>query len=105
MATAELAARARFDGPEYVERFDHARLTGQLLRIYALMRDGHWRTLNEIAQATGDPQASASAQLRHLRKPRFGEHVVEKRPRGDRSSGLWEYRLAPPRQPCQLTLM
>ncbi len=96
---------ARFNGPEYVERFDHARLTGQLLRVYAHMREGRWQTLEEIARATGDPQASVSAQLRHLRKPRFGSHVVEKRPRGNRAMGLWEYRLAPPRQPCQLTLM
>lgn len=42
----------------------------------------------------GDPAASVSAQLRHLRKPRFGGFVVEKRPRGDRERGLWEYRLA-----------
>jgi len=31
--------------------------------------------------------------LRHLRKDRFGSHVVEKQPRGDRSHGLFEYRL------------
>lgn len=96
---------ARFDGPEYVERFDHARLTGQLLRVYAVMRDGRWRTLDDLARSSGAPESSASAQLRHLRKQRFGSHLVEKRPRGDRSAGLWEYRLAPPRQPCQLTLM
>ena len=41
----------------------------------------------------GDPEASASAQLRHLRKPRFGSHTVEKRNRGAREFGLWEYRL------------
>jgi len=82
-----------FNGPDYDPRHDNVRLTGQILRVYTLMRDGQWRTLDEIAGSTGDPHASVSAQLRHLRKPRFGGHVVEKRPRGDRERGLWEYRL------------
>lgn len=84
---------AMFNGPVYEPAHDQARLTGQILRVFNLMEDGAWRTLPEIEAATGDPQASISAQLRHLRKPRFGAHVVEKRPRGDRSSGLWEYQL------------
>ncbi len=83
----------RFDGPAYEPEFDQARLTGQILRIQTLMSDGQWRTLGEIEAATGDPQASVSAQLRHLRKARFGAHVVERRHRGDRAAGLWEYRL------------
>jgi DNA-binding transcriptional regulator GbsR (MarR family) len=58
-----------------------------------LMRDGRWRTLDEIARSTGDPHASISAQLRHLRKARFGEHTVDKRARGDRRQGLFEYRV------------
>ena len=84
---------ARFDGPEYKPMHDQARLTGQIKRGYSCMADGKWRTLDEISKATSDPHASISAQLRHLRKPRFGSHVVEKRPRGDRSHGLWEYRV------------
>jgi hypothetical protein len=56
------------------------------------MRDGQWRTLYEIAKATGDPETSTSAQLRHLRKPRFGGYVVEKR-RRTATAGTWEYRL------------
>lgn len=83
----------RFNGPAYDPKEDQARLTGQLLRIFSLMRDGLWRTLSEIESGTGDPAASISAQLRHLRKPRFGAHVVEKRPLGNRQSGLWEYKL------------
>lgn len=80
-----------FDGPAYEPVFDKERLTGQLLRIYTLMRDGQWRTLNEIADQTDSPQASVSAQLHHLRKPRFGGHEVKRRRRGDPSLGLWEY--------------
>ena len=83
----------RFNGPAYDRDLDTQRLTGQIQRVFGLMSDGSWRTLREIAEATGDPEASVSAQLRHLRKPRFGSHTVERRRRGEASSGLWEYRL------------
>lgn len=83
----------RFDGPVYSPEKDNARLTGQIERIFSLMKDARWRTLEEISKATNDPPASISAQLRHLRKMRFGRHAVDKRPRGERSQGLWEYRL------------
>ncbi len=88
-----LPARPRFDGPVYVPALDDRRLTGQLLRIFELMRDGQWRTLPEIEEETDDPAASISAQLRHLRKARFGSHRVDKRRRTSATSGLWEYRL------------
>ena len=87
------AVKPEFNGPSYSPSHDASRLTGQLLRIYECQKDASWRTLQEIAQRTGDPEASISAQLRHLRKERFGSHVVERRPRGDRSAGLFEYRL------------
>jgi predicted transcriptional regulator len=86
--------RNKFDGAEYQPAHDDVRLTGQILRVFECMKDGKWRTLAEIEVATGDPQASVSAQLRHLRKPRWNSHVVERRPRGDREHGLWEYRMA-----------
>ena len=82
-----------FRGSDYVPEMDDARLTSQLERIHNLMQDGKWRTLGEIREATGDPEASISAQLRHLRKKRFGSHIIEKRSRGERSKGLFEYRL------------
>jgi hypothetical protein len=82
-----------FDGSDYVPELDDRRLTGQILRIFDLMRDGEWRTLSDIESATGDPQSSISAQLRHLRKERFGGHTVNKRRQGDRSNGLFEYQL------------
>lgn len=83
----------RFDGPAFEPKHDQRRLTGQILRVFDLMRDSRWRTLSEIERVTGDPAASVSAQLRHLRKERFGSHVVDKRARGNRASGLWEYRV------------
>ncbi len=84
----EYLKTARFEGP--IDPYlDCDRLCGQLKRIYELMIDGKWRSLAEIEEQTGEPQASISAQLRHLRKARFGAHFVEKRRRG--VSGTWEY--------------
>jgi len=80
----------RFDGDDYEAKRDNARLTGQLLRIWDVVCDEKWRTLREIANLTGDPEASISAQLRHLRKPRFGGHTVE---RQHIEGGLYKYRL------------
>jgi hypothetical protein len=58
-----------------------------------------WLTLHELSRLTGYGEASVSAQLRHLRKPRFGGFAVEKRQRavdevirGERGT-LWEYQL------------
>jgi hypothetical protein len=84
---------ARFDGSAYNPETDDVRLTGQIKRVFETMKDGRWRTLGEIEAETGDPQASISAQLRHLRKPRFGSHIVEKRNRRDAEHGHFEYRL------------
>ena len=83
----------RFNGPAYDPALDQVRLTGQALRVFRIMSDGKWWTLGEIAQTTGDPEASISAQLRHLRKPRFGGHTVNKRRRGEPGHGWWEYQL------------
>lgn len=83
-----------FNGPEYQTPADHKRLTGQIARVFEAVSDGGWRTLDELATITGDPHASVSAQLRHLRKERFGGHTIERRARGNRDKGLFEYRLA-----------
>ena len=54
-----------------------------------------WVTLAELAAKTKFPPASISAQLRHLRKARYGGWVVEKRRREWIEEELvWEYRLA-----------
>jgi len=82
----------RFDGADYDRSRDDVRLTGQILRVWECISDGKWRTLKDIAQATGDPEASVSAQLRHLRKPRFGGYTVE---REYINNGLYKYRVIP----------
>lgn len=83
----------RFDGPDYNSELDQKRLRGQIQKIHNLMIDGIWRTLNEIEKITGFPQASISAQLRHLRKKRFGCYNVNKQRRGEGKKGLFEYKL------------
>lgn len=82
-------------GPDYDEDLDGERVAKQHERIRDLMLDGSWRTLDDIAEHTGDPASSISAQLRHLRKTRFGGYAVEKRRRGDEKGGLWEYQVRP----------
>jgi hypothetical protein len=85
-----------FDGQVFDPLHDQKRLESQLGIIFEVMMDGSWRTLGEISHVTRKPEASISAQLRHLRKPRFGSYVVEKRPRGERGGGHFEYRLLAP---------
>jgi hypothetical protein len=82
----------RFNGSDYQPMRDDVRLTGQLLRVWNAVCDGQWMSLDEISKKTGDPAASVSAQLRHLRKPRFGAHTVEKNYLGN---GLYKYRVIP----------
>lgn len=89
----DIFGNAKFNGSDYIPEFDDERLKGQIKKIYELMIDGEWRTLSEIEQLTNFGQASISAQLRHLRKERFGNHVVNKRNRGVREKGLFEYQL------------
>jgi hypothetical protein len=79
----------RFDGPD-LQPADQVRLTAQQQRLLAYMGDGRWHTLRAISEATGIPEASASAQCRNLRKVRFGSHTVERRHLG---GGLYQYRV------------
>ncbi len=91
-------------GPAYDEGLDKKRIITQMGVILDFMLSimefrtggkilgGGWRTLAEIRQATGFPEASVSAQLRHLRKRRFGAYIVEKR-RQEPDGGTWEYRV------------
>lgn len=88
------------NGPAYEADYDQARLSRQYQRIFALMLDQEWRTLDEIAQILGDPEASISAQLRHMRKKRNGSHTVNRRNRGDRMHGHYEYQLIPNSEAC-----
>jgi len=61
-----------------------------------------WLTLEELTKLTHFPPASISAQLRHLRKERFGGYAVVKRCRAVNRALLaegfgpvWEYAVEP----------
>ena len=83
--------KIRFNGPEYVPARDDVRLTGQIKRVFGVMKNSDWITVAEISDITGDPQTSISAQIRHLRKERFGGFDIPARRRND--SSLYEYKL------------
>jgi hypothetical protein len=93
-------------GPAYEQEHDADRLNTQMLCIRDAMlahsRCGRWRTLGEIrSELEGQlhrrfPEASISAQLRHLRKREFGSFRLLKQRRSSRTLGLFEYQLLPP---------
>jgi len=85
-----MAQNPKFNGVRYNHVKDNVRLSGQMLRIYTVMMKGRWNTLKQIEEATGDPQASISAQLRNLRKKKFGSNTIEVR---HVNNGLFEYRM------------
>lgn len=85
----------KFSGSDYNPKIDGKRLQKQHDAIRDLMLDGKWRTLSEIHQEIGFPEASISANLRHLRKPKFGGYSVLKR-RREPWSGLFEYQVGLP---------
>lgn len=84
-------ARA-FDGKTYEPEEDHVRLKGQLWRVFQLMSDGQWRTLDQIAFVVGGSEASISARLRDLRKEKYGAREIG---RERVTGGLFRYRMTP----------
>ena len=91
------------DGVTFTPEFDRDRLNRQAGDVYDTLAgkydgsatwDGapRWWTLRELAEFTGHPEASVSARIRDLRKPRFGGLTIERRRRGE-GRGTWEYRL------------
>lgn len=63
-----------------------------LAYMQEMTKKGIWISLEDIGKKFGFPLPSISAQLRHLRKEKFGSHVLEKRMKG----GKWTYMLDPP---------
>ena len=83
---------AHHDGETYEMEFDKVRLNAQQQRVFDVMKDSRWHTLVQVSRRTGDPEASVSARLRDLRKPKFGGYQIERR---RTESGLHEYRMLP----------
>ena len=85
-----------FDG-DTITPEDFPRLNRQLRAVYDLMRDGAWRSLRQISNRTGEPEASISARLRDLRKPKFGRFKVLRRNEG---GGFFVYQVLAKSEPC-----
>jgi DNA-binding NarL/FixJ family response regulator len=79
-----------FDGAVIDHKVDQKPLEKQLKAIYNLMQDGVYRSLSDIATKLNIGESSVSAQLRNLRKERYGGFEVQK----TRVDRLWLYRLA-----------
>lgn len=104
MQTLTSTSNLPFKGACYDPLIDLKRLEKQIGRVWNCMIGGRWRTLEEIEEITKDPQASISAELRHLRKPQFGGYTVNKRRRGRPGDGLFEYQILPTEPSGQLNL-
>lgn len=97
----DLFTDATFNGPSYDPEFDDERLRKQIKRVFDCMKDGKFRTVRQISAITKDPENSIQAQLRHLRKARFGGYTVNKQIKGERKDGLWEYQLLLKKKPVK----
>ena len=88
-----------FDGHHYEPKKDRYRLSGQIEKIFKFIQKHStdlfgmekWMTVGEISVYTEFPEASISAQLRNLRKEKFGGHNIQGRYR--QFTRIFEYRL------------
>lgn len=79
-----------FDGATFDRKRDESRLRCQLDAVRRAMLSGGWWTLARLSDVAQGSEASVSARLRDLRKPKFGAYVIERR---YVTNGVWEYHL------------
>lgn len=91
-------------GPAYDSVLDGERIRRQMQTIKEYMLQEEWKTLQEMENMLHYPQASISAELRHLRKVRFGGYAVDKRRRQCAVGKVWEYRVRVPSESAQLEM-
>jgi biotin operon repressor len=91
----EINPAIAFEGKTYQPELDFNRLTTQLEKVKALMADGHWRSLQEIARSVGGSESGVSARLRDLRKIQFGGYRVNHKRIADPMRGMWVYQVLP----------
>ncbi len=54
------------------------KLTGDLKRVFDILSKGGAHLVSDIARDLNLPACSVSAQIRHLRKPKFGGFTVKR---------------------------
>lgn len=69
---------------------DKLRLGAQLQSVIRCMSDMRWRTLRQISDETGAPEASVSARLREIEAKGYGRKQTLREP-----GGLWQYKIVP----------
>lgn len=84
-----MSQQAFFDGRTFTPQ-DTQRLSRQLDIVKRCLLNGEWWTLTALAAVSGGSEAGVSARLRDLRKPRFGNYVIE---RQRIAGGLYKYRI------------
>lgn len=91
-----------FDGGTFDQERDGAALSSQLIAVRDfLISRVEWYSLMDLGSLLKFPEASISARLRDLRKPKFGGFIVERRIR--QGTRTHEYRVRRP-SPTQLTI-
>ena len=92
-------------GTAFNEEDDGKRIRTQMqvIRDYMLANSKKYLTLKAIEIETGYPQSSISAQLRHLKKQRFGGYELRKERMSINNKGTYVYNLKQPAKE-QLTL-
>jgi hypothetical protein len=85
-------ATASFHGETYEAGKDYTRLRNLADRVFDVMSDGQWHTIDGVQKLTGGSHGGTAARIRDLRKEKFGAHIVERR-RVAGHNGLHEYRL------------
>ena len=90
---------ASIGGERVVREMDVEHLKAGVRRVYEVMQDGEWHSIEELRERTG--QAQADRRMRELRAEGF---VIEKHRVG--GSRLWLYQLQVPEpEPKQLHLL
>ena len=82
--------RKAFGGATYDPDRDYVRLHRQLRKVYEVMKDGQWHSLQELVTICGGTAASISARVRDFRKRQYGSRQVDRKHVKD---GLFLYRL------------
>jgi DNA-binding Lrp family transcriptional regulator len=81
-----------FDGEDMDQERDGERLNRQMNIIRERMENAGWLSVQQLSNELGFPATSVSAQIRNLRKDKFGGRYVERRYQGN---GLYQFKLHP----------